>query len=253
MRSTTGTPMLPPTRDGMPASARIAPASVVVVVLPFEPVMARILPLRNCAASSSSPMTGSPKLLACTSSGVSSGTPGLTTIRSCRRKVSSPWPPASTAMPCSIRAGISLLSISALRMSETVTCAPRRRRKRAAANPDLPRPTTRTFLPLSSMVIPNAGMRARTRSFSHARLGLAKFQCRQCKECKYQGGDPEAHDHLGLGPADQLEMMMQRRHFEDALLTKFVTADLQNDRQRFQNKDAADEGEQQLLLDDDGH
>ena len=35
--------------------------------------------------------------------------------------------------------------------SETVTWAPRRRRKRAAAKPDLPSPTTRTFLPLSSM------------------------------------------------------------------------------------------------------
>src|ERR1700733_12231180 len=43
-----------------------------------------------------------------------------------------------------------LASASALRRSETVTCAPRRRRKSAAAKPDTPNPTTRTFLPLSS-------------------------------------------------------------------------------------------------------
>ena len=39
----------------------ISPASVVVVVLPFDPVMATIGPGRNCAASSISPITVSPK------------------------------------------------------------------------------------------------------------------------------------------------------------------------------------------------
>ena len=53
--------MLPPTRVGNPASSRISPTSVVVVVLPLEPVMARILPLRKRAASSSSPMIGQPE------------------------------------------------------------------------------------------------------------------------------------------------------------------------------------------------
>src|ERR1035437_9937237 len=54
-------------------------------------------------------------------------------------------------MPSSRRAGISLASASALRMSETVTWAPRWRRNRAAARPDFPSPTTRTFLPLRSI------------------------------------------------------------------------------------------------------
>ena len=40
----------------------ISPASVVVVVLPFEPVMATMLPFRKRAASSTSPMTGMPQL-----------------------------------------------------------------------------------------------------------------------------------------------------------------------------------------------
>ena len=153
MSPTTGTPMLPPTRVGRPASLRISPSRAVVVVLPLEPVMATTLPLRKRAASSSSPMTGRPKLLTWTSSGVSRGTPGLTTIRSCRRKVSRPWPPASTMMPSSRSAGMSLASASALRTSETVTCAPLRRRNRAAARPDFPSPTTRTFLPLSSIIL----------------------------------------------------------------------------------------------------
>ena len=77
----------------------ISPARVVVVVLPFDPVMATIGPGRNCAASSISPITFSPSARACTSGGASTGTPGLTTIRSCPRKVRSPWPPVSTAIP----------------------------------------------------------------------------------------------------------------------------------------------------------
>ena len=152
MRPTTGTPMLPATSVGRPASFSISPASTVVVVLPLEPVMARILPFRKRAANSSSPITGRPKLRACTSSGVCSGTPGLTTIRSWRRKVNRPWPPASTMTPSSSSAGISLASASAERTSETVTCAPCRRKNNAAASPDFPRPTTRIFLPFSSII-----------------------------------------------------------------------------------------------------
>ena len=84
---------------GKPPAATISPASVVVVVLPFEPVMATMFPGRNCDASSISPITGSPSARACTSGGESTGTPGLTTIRSCPRNVRSPCPPVSTAMP----------------------------------------------------------------------------------------------------------------------------------------------------------
>jgi hypothetical protein len=45
--ATTGTPMLPPTSVGRPAASRISPSSVVVVVLPLEPVMASILALEE--------------------------------------------------------------------------------------------------------------------------------------------------------------------------------------------------------------
>ena len=52
-----GVPMLPPTSAGNPAAVIISPVSVVVVVLPFDPVIATIGPGRNCAASSISPIT----------------------------------------------------------------------------------------------------------------------------------------------------------------------------------------------------
>ena len=68
--------MFPPTSVGNPPAAKISPVSVVVVVFPFDPVMATIGPGRNCAASSISPMTASPMARACTSIGASTGTPG---------------------------------------------------------------------------------------------------------------------------------------------------------------------------------
>ncbi len=50
-----------------------------------------------------------------------------------------------------------------------------------------------------------------------------------------------------------LEVVMQRSHLEDALfVAQLVTADLEDDRQRLNDEDAADEGQQQLLADDDG-
>ena len=54
--------MLPPTSALRPPAEMISPASVVVVVLPLEPVMATMWPFRNRAASSTSPITGMPAL-----------------------------------------------------------------------------------------------------------------------------------------------------------------------------------------------
>ena len=77
-----GVPMFPPTSVLRPPEAMISPVSVVVVVLPLEPVMATIFPCRKRAVSSISPMTGMPRRRACCSAATSPGTPGLTTIRS---------------------------------------------------------------------------------------------------------------------------------------------------------------------------
>src|SRR5271157_1062413 len=51
---------------------------------------------------------------------------------------------------------------------------------------------------------------------------LAQLQRGESKECKHQRGNPEAHDHLGLAPPQQLEMMVYGRHLEDALAAQLV-------------------------------
>src|ERR1035441_7606073 len=102
-------------------------------------------------------------------------------------------------MPASRRAGMSLANCSALRTSETVTWEPRRCRNSAAAKPDFPSPTTRTFLPLSSII---RSVLRLSLYFHFAPPGalrgvhLTEFQRGECKQCKHQGADPEAHDDL---------------------------------------------------------
>src|SRR5450631_2402720 len=202
-----GVPILPPTSVAKFPAAIISPAKEVVVVLPLAPVMAAIGPARNCAASSISPITGSPRLRACTSCGASTGTPGLTTIKSCPRKVRSPCPPVSTVMPCSSRSRISSRSSASGLESDTVTRAPRDFRKSAEATPDLPRPTTRTRLFCSS-------------------IQLSQFQGGQREQREDQRCDPEAHNHFRLRPAQQFEVMVNRRHLENAFLAQLVGTNL---------------------------
>src|SRR5215831_6333178 len=201
-----GVPMLPPTSAANPAAVMISPTSVVVVVLPFDPVMATIGPVRNRAASSISPMTVSPRVRACTSGGASTGTPGLTTIRSCPRKVRSPCPPVSTVMPLSSRTGISLRSSSPLLVSETETLAPCRFRNNADATPDFPRPTTSTRFPFSSMeaISPRRPRRHGGLLFRYCapwprtrrQYRLPQFQRRQREQSEDERGDPEPYDDL---------------------------------------------------------
>src|ERR1035437_10192738 len=84
--------------------------------------------------------------------------------------------------------------------------------------------------------------------------GLTQFQRGECKQCKHQGTDPEADDGLGFTPAHLLEVVMEGGHLEDSLLvTQLVTADLKNDGDRFEDEDAANEGQQHLLADDDSN
>src|SRR5580698_8300067 len=147
-----------------------------------------------------------PNPTTCFTSGVSMGTPGETTIRSCRRNVSSPCPPDSTMIPASSKAGISFASATALRESLTVTRAPCFRRNKAADIPDFPNPTTNTRLFFKSII--------------HSPL-LPQLQSRQRQQREDQRQNPEPYNHLRLRPPHQLKVMMQWSHFEDALsLTK---------------------------------
>ena len=55
-----GTPILPPTWAATPAVSSKCPKRAVVVVLPFDPVIATTGPRKNRAANSTSPITGMP-------------------------------------------------------------------------------------------------------------------------------------------------------------------------------------------------
>src|SRR6202023_2879442 len=62
------------------------------------------------------------------------------------------------------------------------------------------------------------------------------------------GDDPEADHDLRLLPPHLLEMMVQRRHAEDAPAGHLVARDLDDDRYRFEHEKTADDGEHQLVL-----
>ena len=115
--------------------------------------MASILPLRKRAASSSSPITGRPKLL------------HLRQLRRIERHAGADHDQILAAKgKQAVAAGLDHDALfeqrgdflgqrlRPMRTSETVTCAPCGAETDAAARPDFPSPTTRTFLPFSSII-----------------------------------------------------------------------------------------------------
>src|SRR5476651_1246642 len=64
--------------------------------------------------------------------------------------------------------------------------------------------------------------------------------------------DPEAEHDGGLGPALLLEVMMQRRHAEDALAGELVGKDLHNHRHGLEHEQPAHDRQHDLVLGDDG-
>ena len=83
------------------------------------------------------------------------------------------------------------------------------------------------------------------------RIPLPQLQRCEGKESKHQRRDPEASDDLRLFPSLQLEVVVNRRHAEDSLTPRLKRYDLNDDGERFQHENAANERQQQLLLDDD--
>ncbi len=78
----TGVPMFPPTCAATPLAPRMWPIRLVVVVLPFDPVTAMVLPFSSGAASSRSPITRAPRFRAASSGARSAGTSGEITTQS---------------------------------------------------------------------------------------------------------------------------------------------------------------------------
>ena len=199
--SQAGVPRFPPVKV-VRSRAKSAPASAVVVLFPFVPVMATMrAPSRKRAASSTSPQTGTPRARAAPSSGIESGTPGDTTTRSARSK-SEPVVPAERApdrepVERGERAGEILRG---------ATVGDGDRGPLARAEP--------------------RGGDAALREPDHGDLPALELRCahvppqldrHERDEREHDGEDPEADDDLGLRPALQLEVVVDRRHPEDAL------------------------------------
>src|SRR5579862_59048 len=194
------------------------PVSAVVVDFPLVPVIAITRPVNHHDASSISPTIGTPWARAATTAGCSAGTPGLITIRSAAVNVAVSWPPSSRATPCA-RSGTASGTLA--RTSDSVTAAPCFASSAAAAIPLAAAPTTVTRLPLTTGAMRSLPFLPRSSS--------PQLQRGQAEERKHDRGNHKPRDHFRLAPADQLEVMMERRHPEHALSGRLERRDLDDD------------------------
>src|ERR1700748_1082611 len=205
--SSTDLPILPPIWASKPHCANTCPISAVVVDLPLVPVMAITgdLPGRSGlgrisrANSSTSPITGTRALLACSTTpcglGWVSGTPGDRTSaaifshgHSRQGMICAPsWLPRSRAV---------------LESSQAITIVPPATSARTAPRPVRARPKTATVLLAKALT---------------AIMISTQLQGGQAKQRQNHRHNPEANDDGGLGPAQLFVVMMDGRHPEDAL------------------------------------
>src|SRR4029077_5855148 len=125
---------------------------------------------------------------------------------------------------CAALATFSVLS------SPATTSAPPAFRAWQLARPEPPRPNTATVLPAKEVT----GIMARC---------SPQLQRGEAGERQHHRDDPEPDHDLRLGPAQLLEMMMDRRHLEDALARELEGRDLHDYRNRFQHEQSADHGQ----------
>src|SRR5215813_12288192 len=79
-----------------------------------------------------------------------------------------------------------------------------------------------------------------------------QFQRRETEEREDDRENQEARDDLRLSPADELEMVVERRHLEDALAAaKSVRRDLDDHGRGLDHEHTADDRQQQLLFHED--
>src|SRR5690606_38643879 len=180
--------------------------------------------------SSTSPMISTPAPRASSTVqcgfGWVSGTPGDST------KEAKPDQSSVRRSPVAMPSPAALATLSGL-SSQATTSAPPSTSARAVAVPEPPSPKRATRFP------------------SKERPGIMKspqLQTGETDEGQDHGDDPEADHDLAFGPAELLEMMMDRRHQEDAAAGHLEEADLDDDRQRLHDEEAADDGEHDLML-----
>src|SRR5271168_1111714 len=178
-----------------------------------------------------SPITSTPAARASSTvqcgAGWVSGTPGARTSAaifdqsmSCRSAVGMP-------------AALALATLWAS-SSKATTSPPAASAALALASPEAPRPNTESFLPakvVSGIMTP-----------------LPQLQGRQPGKREHDRNDPEADHDLRLGPAELLEMMVDRRHAEHPLAGELERHHLDDHRDGFEHEQAADDGEHDLVL-----
>src|SRR5437016_9078094 len=233
-RAIKGVPIFPARMVEKPAFLKMCSTKDVVVVVPFEPVIPIRRPRRKRSASSTSLQMVMPLARTACSKGASAGTPGLGTIRSCSRKVFSRWPPNSSFTPAArSEASASPISFSD-RVSVAVTFAARAAQKSEVATPVLASPTTSTRLPRNSN-----GFAIYFAKPLNENDSLPQLQRRQRKQRKDQRRYPKSHDYFRFAPAQQLEMVVNGRHAEDALAAQLERTHLKNHGESFDHENAA--------------
>src|SRR5471032_677842 len=226
--------MLPPTWLGHPTLCRMWPINAVVVDLPLVPVTATKRAFGSARASSSmSQMIGLPaaRAAAATACGLGNvlGMPGLMTSAVIFDQ--SILSGSASFMPALAAA----LRVSAL-SSQAAHSTPAAMRARTVVRPDRASPRTMYDDPWRKerLIMPSP-----------------ELQGGEADHRQDGGDDPEAEHDGGLGPALLLEVVMQRRHAEDALAGPLEGQHLHDHRYGLEHEQPAHDGQHELVLDHD--
>src|SRR5882672_85421 len=251
-----GVPRLPQASASSPPAVKSSQVKVVVVLLPFVPVIPMMLPFRNRDANSISPQTVTPAFRAARMGGMSSGTPGLTRTLSAEVQEAS-WSPPSSSRALRRPSSATCAERPSVRASLRTTSPPRASRKRVSATPLRPAPTTTNRRPDTGSINARSDGLGGTAPPAipppDRAPRLPQLQGREADQSEDERDDPEPDDHLRLRPAGQLEMMVQGRHPKDPPAARLERRDLEDHRHRLHDEQAADEDQQDLLLDEHGH
>src|SRR4051795_10924766 len=99
--------------------------------------------------------------------------------------------------------------------------------------------TTRRHCERSEAIQPGLPRRLRLLAMTSRECPSPELEGRQTRQREHEADDPEADHDRRLGPAEMLEMMVDRGHEEDALAGPLVDQHLDHDAQGFDDEDAA--------------
>src|SRR5216683_5368892 len=207
------------------------PIRAVVVDLPLVPVMPTKPAFGWARASSSmSQMIGLPAARAATATGCGLGRwlgmPGLMTSAAARDHSMDEGSTIGTPI-------LAAASREAALSSQATQSIPAALRACTVARPERASPSTTKDEPLRT---PRSIIRS------------PQLQRGEADHRQDGGNDPEAEDDGGLGPALLLEMVMQRRHLEDAPAGHLVRQHLDHHRHRLEHEQAAHDRQHDLVL-----